>query len=102
MGNDSAAAYAGACVQELQVKHDAALAEAHAVHSRELAALQRELEAQQSAERQQLDDSSRVHDELLEVRGELAKTRSEHEAMYHQQLLPAQVRRAAVRATAAL
>ena len=62
----------------------------------EKSALQLQLDhAQQQAdhsERQRLDDSSRVHEELLEVRAELHKTRSEHESMYVNKLVPAQVR----------
>lgn len=60
-------------------------------HDAEVAALQLQLDQVANAARQRQDEGSRVHDDLLEVRSELAKTRSEHESMYHQQLIPAQV-----------
>lgn len=78
------------------MKHEEQLAEMRRTHEAAKSDLQLQLDqAQQQAdhsERQRLDDSSRVHEELLEVRAELHKTRSEHESMYANKLVPAQVR----------
>lgn len=78
-------------LQGTKAKYEEKLAELRRAHAAELAGMQLQLDQVANVERQRRDEGSRVHEELLEVRGELAKTRSEHESMYHQQLIPSQV-----------
>lgn len=78
-------------MQTEKAKHADTLKGVRETHARELSNLRAELNQQQEREREREDDSSRVHDELLAVRSELAQARADSERAYHDQLLPTQV-----------
>eukprot|EP00892_Ulva_mutabilis_P001652 jgi/Ulvmu1/11488/UM077_0037.1 len=77
-------------IEAEKARHEEQVQGVRDAHSRELVGLKAELDQQRLRERERQDDSSRVHDELLAVRGELAQARAESERTYHEQLLPTQ------------
>jgi DNA anti-recombination protein RmuC len=83
------------CATELQAeraRHQAELKQLEARYKQDLAQVRAEHESREASARQQLDDTGRIHDELVAVRKELAESRTENETLYHKQLVPAQVR----------
>lgn len=81
----------GCAVQAEKARQAEALQGVHDAHAREISSLRAELDQERTRERERQDDSSRVHEELLAVRGELAQARADNERAYHEQLLPTQV-----------
>lgn len=71
--------------------HKAKMDELRAQHADELRKLGHDLSAWKQQAQDRLAVQHRVHEELLEVRTELAQSRTEAERMYHEQLAPAQV-----------
>jgi hypothetical protein len=78
-------------LQAERARHQAELEQVEARYKQDLARIRAEHEAREASARQQLDDTGRIHDELVAVRTELAEARTENETLYHKQLVPAQV-----------
>jgi hypothetical protein len=78
-------------VQEERDANNAKMDELRAQHTAELRKLSSDLAEWKHQALERLNDSSRVHEELLSVRTQLAQSHTESERMYHEQLLPAQV-----------
>jgi hypothetical protein len=79
-------------VQAEREQHEAEVKQLEERHRRDIERVRGEYELHQASARQQLDDTGRIHDDLVAVRTELAEARIENETLYHKQLIPAQVR----------